>query len=286
MPQPTACVRACATIEKCHNNIKSKYYIRPKSDAICFAIHHFAGRVVYQAENFLEKNRNFLPTEVIQLIRSSRFEMVRFLFQCPITKTGNLCSIVQDSAPAPISSSQTFAGQLQQQQQQQLPTANSFGNNKTTDAAFYNSRGLASQSRVQQTVACTFRYSLMDLLQKMVAGSPQFVRCIKPNDFQQAKRFDAAKVLKQLRCAGVLETIRIRQNGFSHRLTFADFLKRYCFLAFGFNEKVTASRENCRLLLVRLRLDGWALGKSKGKTMRMHVIYCALDGVTYKFINA
>lgn len=126
----------------------------------------------------------------------------------------------------------------------------------------------------------------MDLLQKMVAGSPQFVRCIKPNDFQQAKRFDAAKVLKQLRCAGVLETIRIRQNGFSHRLTFADFLKRYCFLAFGFNEKVTASRENCRLLLVRLRLDGWALGKSKGKTMRMHVIYCALVGVTYKFINA
>lgn len=269
MPQPLpptcilllVCVRACVDIEKCHNNIKSKYYIRPKSDAICFAIHHFAGRVVYQAENFLEKNRNFLPTEVIQLIRSSKFEMVRFLFQCPITKTGNLCSIVQDTPPTPITVSQTFTAQQQQQQ----PHANSFGNNKTTDAAYYNSRGLASQSRVQQTVACTFRYSLMDLLQKMVAGSPQFVRCIKPNDFQQAKRFDAAKVLKQLRCAGVLETIRIRQNGFSHRLTFADFLKRYCFLAFGFNEKVTASRENCRLLLVRLRLDGWALGKSKGK---------------------
>lgn len=273
--------------EKCHNNIKSKYYIRPKSDAICFAIHHFAGRVVYQAENFLEKNRNFLPTEVIQLIRSSKFEMVRFLFQCPITKTGNLCSIMQDTptplplpplalAPPPpqtlqtpsslslTSSSSSSAHMLAMQAN---AANNNFNRNDTThsrEPSYYNSRGLASQSRVQQTVACTFRYSLMDLLQKMVAGSPQFVRCIKPNDYQQSKRFDAAKVLKQLRCAGVLETIRIRQNGFSHRLTFAEFLKRYCFLAFGFVEKVTVSRENCRLLLVRLKMDGWALGKSKG----------------------
>lgn len=83
--------------EKCHNNIKSKYYIRPKSDAICFAVHHFAGRVVYQADDFLEKNRNFLPAEVIQLVRQSQYDMVRFLFQCPITKTGNLYSAIQET---------------------------------------------------------------------------------------------------------------------------------------------------------------------------------------------
>lgn len=84
-------------IEKFHQNVKSKYYIRPKSDAVCFAIHHFAGRVVYQADGFLEKNRNFLPSEVIQLVRQSSYDMVRFLFQCPITKTGNLYSALQDT---------------------------------------------------------------------------------------------------------------------------------------------------------------------------------------------
>lgn len=115
----------------------------------------------------------------------------------------------------------------------------------------------------------------MDLLQKMVAGSPQFIRCIKPNDSKASKTFESPKVLKQLRCAGVLETIRIRQHGFSHRLTFADFLKRYCFLAFGFNEKVIASRENCRLLLVRLKMDGWALGKSKVFLKYYHVEFLA-----------
>lgn len=71
--------------------------MRPKSDAACFAIHHFAGRVVYQADGFLEKNRNFLPPEVIQLVRQSQSDMVRFLFQCPITKTGNLYSALRDT---------------------------------------------------------------------------------------------------------------------------------------------------------------------------------------------
>lgn len=91
----------------------------------------------------------------------------------------------------------------------------------------YSSRGLASQSRAQQTVATYFRYSLMDLLQKMVSGSPQFVRCIKPNDSRSPRFFDKEKVVKQLRYTGVLETIRIRQNGFSHRIPFNEFLKRY-----------------------------------------------------------
>lgn len=98
----------------------------------------------------------------------------------------------------------------------------------------------------------------------MVAGSPQFVRCIKPNDTKASKTFESSKVIKQLRYTGVLETIRIRQHGFSHRFNFADFLQRYCFLAFGFDEKVQVTRENCRILLCRLKMDGWALGKTKG----------------------
>lgn len=63
-----------------------------------FAIHHFgkpkqkknvylfkynkiifffflAGRVVYQADGFLDKNKNFLPAEVINLVRQSQFDM-------------------------------------------------------------------------------------------------------------------------------------------------------------------------------------------------------------------
>lgn len=50
-------------------------------------------------------------------------------------------------------------------------------------------------------------------------------------------------------------------------------LTRYCFLAFNFDERVTASRDNCRLLLLRLKMDGWALGKTKVFLKYYHVEY-------------
>ncbi|KAH0552740.1 hypothetical protein KQX54_014623 [Cotesia glomerata] len=239
-------------IEKFHNNIKSQFYIRPKSDALCFAVNHFSGRVVYQADGFLDKNRNFLSPEVVQLIRQSQFDMIRFLFQCPITKTGNLYSTT------------TMTKRIfnNEDDRNYLSTRDKYPNRISV---------LASQSRVQQTVSTYFRYSLMDLLQKMVSGTPQFVRCIKPNDLSSPQLFDNEKVIKQLRYTGVLETIRIRQNGFSHRISFADFLKRYCFLAFGWDETVLANRDNCRLLLIRLKIDGWALGKTKVFLKYYHV---------------
>lgn len=66
----------------------------------------------------------------------------------------------------------------------------------------------------------------MDLLSKMVAGQPHFVRCIKPNNDRQANKFDREKVLVQLRYTGVLETAKIRRQGYSHRIHFANFIKR------------------------------------------------------------
>lgn len=71
-----------------------------------------------------------------------------------------------------------------------------------------------------------FQYSLMDLLSKMVVGQPHFVRCIKPNNDRQANKFDKEKVLVQLRYTGILETARIRRQGYSHRILFANFIKR------------------------------------------------------------
>lgn len=67
----------------------------------------------------------------------------------------------------------------------------------------------------------------MDLLSKMVVGQPHFVRCIKPNNDRQANKFDKEKVLVQLRYTGILETARIRRQGYSHRILFANFIKRY-----------------------------------------------------------
>lgn len=66
----------------------------------------------------------------------------------------------------------------------------------------------------------------MDLLSKMVVGQPHFVRCIKPNDDRKALQFSQDRVLAQLRSTGILETVSIRRQGYSHRILFEDFVKR------------------------------------------------------------
>ncbi|CAL4059864.1 unnamed protein product, partial [Meganyctiphanes norvegica] len=244
-------------VSKFHDNIKSKYYNKPKGDGLNFTIQHFAGAVTYTGQHFLDKNKNFLPTEVIHLLRQSSHDVIRFLFQCPLTKTGNLYYATPRTSPGATL------------------RKNKGDSDKGSIKGTYDSKGLASQTKAQQTVATYFRYSLMDLLQKMVNGTPHFIRCVKPNENKRANNFDRDKVKIQLKYAGVMETVRIRQHGFSHRIPFAEFLRRYCFLAFNFDERVTASKENCRLLLIRLKMDGWALGKTKVFLKYYHVEYLA-----------
>lgn len=60
-----------------------------------------------------------------------------------------------------------------------------------------------------------------------------------------------------------METIKIRRQGYSHRIPFTDFVTRYAFLAFSFDEIVVPTRETARLLLLRLSMDGFAIGKTK-----------------------
>ncbi|GAB6020183.1 myosin 3 [Chamberlinius hualienensis] len=230
-------------VEKFHCNIKSPYYHKPRLIGLLFTIQHYAGPVTYNAQKFLEKNRNFLPLEIIQVFRQSKYDIIRSQFQCPLTKTGHLYS--DFNRDTTLSSPDIL----------------------TLDIGLFNSKckskELASQTRAQQTSATYFRYSLMDLLQKIVHGTPHFVRCLKPNGYKTPGLFDRSSVSVQLAYAGVLEAVRIRQNGYSHRMTFADFLKRYCFLGFRSTERVAITRENCRLLLTRLRLEGWAIGRTK-----------------------
>lgn len=86
----------------------------------------------------------------------------------------------------------------------------------------------------------------MDLLSKMVAGQPHFVRCIKPNNDRQANKFDREKVLVQLRYTGVLETAKIRRQGYSHRVLFANFMKRSAASSFH-HLNVPSSESSVRL---------------------------------------
>ncbi|NXX99930.1 MYO15 protein, partial [Centropus bengalensis] len=75
------------------------------------------------------------------------------------------------------------------------------------------------------TVAARFQQSLLDLVEKM-ERSGQAARLASPSTPQEPGLFEADVVSSQLRYSGILETIRIRKEGFPIRIPFLVFIDR------------------------------------------------------------
>lgn len=68
-------------LEKCHyNHALSELYSRPRMNSAEFAIRHYAGQVWYNVEGFLDKNRDTLRPDVVELLISSKISASFFLF--------------------------------------------------------------------------------------------------------------------------------------------------------------------------------------------------------------
>uniref|UniRef100_A0A6Q2Z6W4 Myosin IIIA n=1 Tax=Esox lucius TaxID=8010 RepID=A0A6Q2Z6W4_ESOLU len=236
-------------VEKFEDNLKSKNFWRPKRVDLGFGIHHYAGKVIYNTAGFLSKNRDTLPADIVLLLRSSENSLIRKLVTHPLTKTG------KNARPNIFLSPST-------------KICLAIGDSGTGESTHHPRETTNMRT---QTVASYFRYSLMDLLSKMVAGQPHFVRCIKPNNDRQANKFDREKVLVQLRYTGVLETAKIRRQGYSHRILYANFVNRYYMLAFPVHEEPLGSPETCAAILVKAKLENWVLGKTKVFLKYYHV---------------
>jgi len=113
------------------------------------------------------------------------------------------------------------------------------------------------------TVGAAFKLSLAKLMTEMNSASPHFIRCLKPNMHKSPKEFDVDLVTKQLRYTGMLETTRIRREGYSYRPTFEDFLKRYKVLGFPFSSNPPATLSTCQTILDAAGVKGWMVGKTK-----------------------
>ncbi|XP_041673445.1 unconventional myosin-XV [Cheilinus undulatus] len=101
------------------------------------------------------------------------------------------------------------------------------------------------------TVSSKFQQSLLELVEKMERCNPFFVRCIKPNNMKQPGVFEDELVSSQLRHSGILETIRIRREGYPVRMPFHVFLFRYKSLV-GLREPPPANGDNCVIMLSKL----------------------------------
>ncbi|CAL1296902.1 unnamed protein product [Larinioides sclopetarius] len=117
------------------------------------------------------------------------------------------------------------------------------GSNKLLQEIFEDHPGLGGDDKSKgggggrkkgsgfQTVSGLYREQLNRLMASLHSTQPHFVRCIIPNELKQPGVIDAALVMHQLTCNGVLEGIRICRKGFPNRMIYPDFKQRYTILA-------------------------------------------------------
>ncbi|XP_073496340.1 myosin-IIIb-like [Phyllobates terribilis] len=205
-----------------------------------FSVHHYAGKVRYMAVGFLEKNRDTIPMNIQNLFINSATSLLSLLFSASISRTGTLMPVHREKFQALISQDKA--------------------------------------STRKMSVGAQFRRSLTILMEKMYAASPHFIRCIKPNSEKQPGVFHPEEVLNQLRYNGLMETLRIRRDGYSWRPTFHDFVGQFGILLFA--PDVPVSRDSCVRILQRAELSGWQCG-----TSRLFFKYWHQDEMTQKLLR-
>jgi myosin heavy subunit len=79
----------------------------------------------------------------------------------------------------------------------------------------------------KQTVGTFYKQQLVRLMSEINSAHPHWIRCVKPHSAKKPRMFHGMEVMTQLRSAGVLETVRIRQQSFSVRTPFEEFLLQF-----------------------------------------------------------
>ncbi|KAL6736890.1 hypothetical protein Aduo_007192 [Ancylostoma duodenale] len=199
-----------------HPNFEKPKPPKGKQAEAHFAMRHYAGTVRYNVTNWLEKNKDPLNDTVVTVMKASK---------------GNdlLVEIWQDYTT----------------QEEAAVKAKEGGGGKKK-----------GKSGSFMTVSMLYRESLNNLMTMLNKTHPHFIRCIIPNEKKASGVIDAALVLNQLTCNGVLEGIRICRKGFPNRTLHPDFVQRYAILAAKEAKSDDDKKKCAEAIMSRLVNDG------------------------------
>jgi len=85
--------------------------------------------------------------------------------------------------------------------------------------------------RRSTTSATQFKVSMTSLMKNVKSKNPHYVRCLKPNASKQPYHVEPQVVQQQIRYLGLLETTRVKRNGYVFRQLYTTFLQRYKMLS-------------------------------------------------------
>ena len=102
-------------------------------------------------------------------------------------------------------------------------------------------KSTTGRPKKKQTVGGQFVGQLKELRNRIDKTHPHYVRCLKPNSQLVPGVFTKLMIADQLKCAGVLEAVRVSRVGFPQRYPHAHFVERYRILSSKSVEKMKNS---------------------------------------------
>ncbi|GAB9467267.1 hypothetical protein Gpo141_00004619 [Globisporangium polare] len=196
---------------------KHPNYTKPRFECDEFVIRHYAGEVVYDIHDFIAKNTDNLHDDLLDLLKRSSQSLVHVIYGAVADSKGPQ----KRGGTLPASSSAS-------------------GPNKGKQGA-----ALTGTS----TVTSRFRLQLSELMEVLWHTTPNYIKCIKPNNLKFPGGFSCELVRDQLIYSGVLEVVRIRQEGFPIRKRFDIFFELFWSLSVRkYASGVTNVRKDVKLL--------------------------------------
>jgi len=189
----------------------STYYSKPRFEPTSFIVKHYADPVTYDCKYFLDKNRDYVIPDQINMLQSA----------------SSLCAKL-------------------------FSTSNVVATNKNQNFQF-------------TSVAMQFKDSLTKLMDSINATYPHYIRCIKPNSLKKPGLFTKRLVLKQLKCGGILESIRITLEGYPTKKSYQEFIQRYKLVVPISQLSKQSERDQCLIMLKKMNINPsqYQFGSSK-----------------------
>ena len=215
-------------LQKLHNQLgkpeNKNVFKKPRFGNSAFTIAHYALDVTYEAEGFLEKNRDTVPDEHMALLMDTKNAFLKEVLDAAFAAN----KPPDSAAAAPASPTVSDASGKASRRSSVIPDPGR--TNLMASAAASGGPKRPGGVVKKPTQASIFKASLINLMETLGQTNVHYIRCIKPNEQKRAWEFTPHQVLSQLRACGVLETIRISCAGYPTRWTYEEFAERYYML--------------------------------------------------------
>jgi len=154
-----------------------------------FGIHHYAGPVIYCAQDFTIRNTDTLPTDL--------------------------------QAAAKVCKNDIIAKHLHN-------SSSSNQRKKVVEEKSRSGAPRRARSNLSaDTVMTQFKNQLTSLMKGLNQTQSRYIRCVKPNTMKKKLVMQHITTLEQLRCAGVVAAVTISRSAYPSKLEFSDVLHRY-----------------------------------------------------------